>query len=86
MAPVDRLTNSQALWAGDAMICYKDTTFCRDWEQCIDGKTCPRALRPIVAEAANREGLFTSQFIGPPKCFRATPEHVADRARLEGLG
>ena len=59
------------------MLCYKDRTFCPYWEECKDGKTCPRALTSeVYADAKKWWGFFKSEDEVPictwaekPDCF-----------------
>ena len=63
------------------MICYKDMTFCSFWEECKEGKSCPRALTEKVEIEADRwwlsfhgstikNGAPICQFVKKPECFK----------------
>ena len=51
------------------MICYRDITFCNEWQVCKKGRDCARALTDDVASGAIKIGLPISHFVSPPKCF-----------------
>lgn len=51
------------------MVCYKDITFCRFWEECKIGKECYRALKPNVKKRAEEIKLPICEFAEYPKCF-----------------
>lgn len=50
------------------MICYKDMTFCPFYSSC--DTPCYRSLTPKVVEDAEKFGLPTAQFMGPPDCYK----------------
>lgn len=47
------------------MICYKDKTFCLNWETCMHGKYCHRALTDEVKDGASRADLPISMSAFP---------------------
>lgn len=52
------------------MLCYKDRMFCKDYQECRDGKRCPIALTPEVEAGAKRCGLPIAQNIEKESCFK----------------
>jgi len=69
--------NPNGCWRGgevEAMLCYKDMTFCSYYKECKD-KDCIRALTPEVEESARKFGLPISHFAERPDCkFLAPPQ------------
>ena len=53
------------------MICYKDRTFCRFYEECKDGSTCSRALTTDIIKNAEESKLPVSQYAEKPECFKS---------------
>lgn len=51
------------------MIAYRDMTFCKYYETCLFGSTCPRALTEDVEHAADKAGLDICQFSEQPECY-----------------
>ena len=51
------------------MTCYKDTTFCKFWKKCADGKDCKRALTSLISESAREYQQPICQFIDEPSCY-----------------
>lgn len=57
------------------MIEYRDMTFCPFWEDCMEGKTCMRALTQEIIKDAQRVGLPICQYLEKPDCWeRISPK------------
>lgn len=52
------------------MMCYRDRTFCQFYDDCKDGNRCVRALTPTIRERAEAFGLYISQYVDRPECFK----------------
>ena len=60
------------------MMCYKDTTFCPFYLECINGKDCTAALTPKVEEDAEKWWKLISEegippitiYLDKPECFK----------------
>ena len=64
------------------MICYKDKTFCKFYEECALGKDCSRALTPKVIEDASKWcisiGAPISIYSDKPECFKEIEDKDED--------
>jgi len=64
------------------MICYKDKTFCKFYEECALGKDCTRALTPEVIEDATKWlellDVPISVYINKPECFKEIEDKDED--------
>jgi len=47
---------------------YGDRTYCPFYESCRYGRTCVRALRPEVFEAAEEAGMDVARYMDRPMC------------------
>jgi hypothetical protein len=56
------------------MICYRDMTFCKFYEDCKNGKECNRALTPDILDGAEKwfgkKNAPICQFVNKPNCFK----------------
>lgn len=64
------------------MPCYKDTTFCRQWELCAKGKGCKYALTIFLLDAADKAGLPISQ-VDRRECFEPRSRSIERRLSVE---
>lgn len=64
------------------MICYKDKTFCKFYEECALGKDCSRALTPEVIEDATKWlellDVPISVYLNKPECFKEIEDEDED--------
>jgi hypothetical protein len=51
------------------MICYRDMTFCKFYEDCKHNGNCGRELTPEIISRAANAGLWISQFAQKPDCW-----------------
>jgi hypothetical protein len=49
---------------------YKDKCFCVFYETCKLGNTCHRALTQEVINGAFNVGMWVSQFVDKPDCYK----------------
>lgn len=60
------------------MMCYRDMTFCKHWENCAKAQACPRPLTPdVLADAEEWWGKPDAPiavFVDQPDCH----EEVTD--------
>jgi hypothetical protein len=61
-------------WRDDIVLCFRDSTFCRYYEQCAHHpEECKRALTPKVLKEARewwgKDNPPICEFAGVPSCF-----------------
>lgn len=51
------------------MMCYRDMTFCRYYNTCVEGDNCERAMTQEVIDDADRHNMLISEFAEKPECY-----------------
>lgn len=52
------------------MMCYMDKTFCKYYSNCKEGHKCDKAFTPGVKRHATQCGMYVSQYVAKPDCYR----------------